>query len=85
MDTDKSNEHDSSIDPDTSYSPASETEMEQLQRTTTPAVPDDETELERVKVLPGTGGPDDVGDIEVDEDEMDTVRSEISDGGVGGK
>lgn len=83
MDTDKSNEHDSSIDPDTSYSPASDTDMEQLQDTTTPAVPDDEIDLDQVKVLPGTGGPDDVGDVEVDEEEMDEVRSEISDGGVG--
>ncbi|WP_106209648.1 hypothetical protein [Glaciihabitans tibetensis] len=30
----------------------------------------DKTPADDVKVLPGTGGPDDVGDVEVDPDEL---------------
>jgi hypothetical protein len=54
---------------DTAYSPGSETETEEKQDE-----PRDSTTLDKhdvdsdaVKTLPGTGGPDDVGDIEVDE------------------
>jgi len=56
---------------DTSYSPGSDTETKVLQQETvsTAAVGDD-IDQDAVKVLPGTGGPDDAGDIEVDEDEI---------------
>lgn len=56
MDDDKSN-----IEKDMTYTPGSEAETEALQDAATP---------EGVKVLPGTGGPDDGGDIEVDPDEL---------------
>lgn len=59
---------------DVSYSPASETETEAKQSS-------DETHSdvtdERVKTLPGTGGPDDVGEIEVDPDDLDLGGSQF--------
>lgn len=53
MDTDNDN-----ANTENSYTPASGRETEQLQQ--------EESTHEEVKVLPGTGGPDDGGDIEVD-------------------
>jgi hypothetical protein len=52
---------------DTTYSPSSdaETAIRQEDQSTT-ATADSEVDDKAVKVLPGTGGPDDVGDIEVD-------------------
>lgn len=53
---------------DTSYSPASDRETEAKQDgQRTHADPE---AAGRATVLPGTGGPDDVGDVEVDEDEL---------------
>jgi hypothetical protein len=60
MDNDKSN-----VEKDMTYSPASDTETEQLQHTTVPAIDDGDIDLDQVKVLPGTGGPDDGGDIQL--------------------
>lgn len=51
---------------DRSYSPASETETEQKQNETLADSVDDDIDPEQVQVAPGTGGPDDVGEIEVD-------------------
>jgi hypothetical protein len=48
---------------DVSYAPSSERETEEKQRDQT--VPSD-VDADAVKALPGTGGPDDGGDIEVD-------------------
>ena len=50
---------------DTSYSPASEAETRAKQDDPVPDTIDPEA-ADRVKVAPGTGGPDDPGDIEVD-------------------
>ena len=68
MDSDKTN-----LEKDTSYSPASDTDTEALQNSTVPpttGASDPEVDYDQVKVLPGTGGPDDEGDIEADPDAM---------------
>lgn len=50
---------------DLSYSPASEAETAAKQQAT--AQPrDGSIEADAVRVLPGTGGPDDAGDVEVE-------------------
>lgn len=56
-------------DKDMSYSPSSGRETEQLQESQ--ALDDQDIDASNVNLLPGTGGPDDVGDIEVDPDEID--------------
>lgn len=55
---------------DTAYSPGSETETQRKQdEGVSENVPDD-VDAGQVKVAPGTGGPDDVGDIDVDPGEI---------------
>ncbi len=57
---------------DTAYAPGSEREIEQKQDRGSalgPAV-DEDIDDSAVKTAPGTGGPDDVGEIEVDEDDL---------------
>jgi hypothetical protein len=58
-----------SDDKDTRYSPASDTDTQQLQDepTSSPALDDPEIDSSAVKVLPGTGGPDDEGDVSLPE------------------
>jgi len=53
---------------DTSYSPSSEDDMEALQRHPgqSEALDDPDIDPADVQVLPGSGGPDDQGDVEVD-------------------
>ena len=51
---------------DMSYSPASETETEQKQADPLPDTVDDDIDPDDVRAVPGTGGPDDVGDVDVD-------------------
>ncbi|MET0480467.1 MAG: hypothetical protein ABWY23_08590 [Mycetocola sp.] len=59
-------------DKDMSYSPSSGRETEELQDSPqSQALDDQDIDPENVNLLPGTGGPDDVGDIEVDPDEID--------------
>jgi hypothetical protein len=48
---------------DRSYSPSSDRETEQKQRDAVPA--------DGVKQLPGTGGPDDAGDVDIPDDHID--------------
>ncbi|MCU1636227.1 MAG: hypothetical protein JWQ68_1466 [Cryobacterium sp.] len=57
---------------DTSYSPASEDEQESRQQNprSSKATDDGDIDPDQVKLLPGTGGPDDVGDIDVDENDL---------------
>lgn len=65
----KGNDNDS-VERDTDNSPQSEDETEALQ---TADVDDSEADTSGdadVKVLPGTGGPDDSGDITVSDDEL---------------
>jgi hypothetical protein len=55
---------------DTSYSPASETETQQKQNDPLPATVDEDIDPDDVRVVPGTGGPDDAGDVDVDPDDL---------------
>jgi hypothetical protein len=64
--------HNKNLEKDMSYSPASDSETEELQDSTVPAAVDSEIDYSKVKTLPGTGGPDDGGDIEVDDGDVDT-------------
>lgn len=71
------------LDRDTAYSPGSERETRSRQRRPAssravedPAVPD-----EKVKLVPGTGGPDDSGDVEVNPDDLH-LDAEPGDGGA---
>jgi hypothetical protein len=56
-----------SDDKDTAYSPGSDTDTQRLQDapSSSPALDDPEIDASAVKVLPGTGGPDDEGDVEL--------------------
>jgi hypothetical protein len=57
---------------DMSYSPSSGRETEELQDSPqSQALDDHDIDAANVNLLPGTGGPDDVGDIEVEPDEID--------------
>jgi hypothetical protein len=53
---------------DTNESPTSETdtEVKQTESVSSSSAVDDDIDEDDVAVLPGTGGPDDVGDVEVD-------------------
>lgn len=53
---------------DTNNSPSSDRTTEELQESSadSPAFDDPDIDESAVKALPGTGGPDDEGDIEVD-------------------
>lgn len=55
---------------DTSYSPASEAETQAKQSDPVPDSLEPDV-AERVNLAPGTGGPDDPGDVDVDADEID--------------
>jgi hypothetical protein len=48
---------------DRSYSPSSDIETEQKQQ--------DDSPVDGVRQLPGTGGPDDAGDVEIPDDHID--------------
>ena len=58
---------------DTVYSPSSDAETRERQKEPDESAATDDPEIDddEVKVLPGTGGPDDVGDVEVNPDEID--------------
>jgi hypothetical protein len=57
---------------DMTYSPASGRETEERQQSSdSQAFNDEDIDADQVNLLPGTGGPDDVGDIEVDPSEID--------------
>jgi hypothetical protein len=55
---------------DTSYSPASETETQHKQHDPLPDTIDEDIDPADVNVAPGTGGPDDAGDVDVDPGEI---------------
>lgn len=55
---------------DMSYSPASETETQQKQADPVPDAVAADVDADEIRVVPGTGGPDDTGDVEVDPDEL---------------
>ncbi|BDZ47889.1 hypothetical protein GCM10025867_01300 [Frondihabitans sucicola] len=60
-------------------SPRSDTTTDDLQESPVEesAAVDDETNQDAVVTLPGTGGPDDGGDIEVDESELNLSGDSI--------
>jgi N-acetylmuramoyl-L-alanine amidase len=60
---------DEQLKKDTSYSPASERETQALQNQPTADDPAGSTDA-RIAIRPGTGGPDDPGDIEIDEAQL---------------
>ncbi|WP_231820830.1 hypothetical protein [Microbacterium resistens] len=62
---------DEALRKDMSYSPGSETETAQKQRDPLPGTVDPDIPEEDVRAVPGTGGPDDTGDVDVDPDELD--------------
>jgi hypothetical protein len=68
---------DEQVKRDTAYSPASdrETELRQQDPAESAATEDASIDDADVKVLPGTGGPDDSGDVDVDEDELNMPRN----------
>lgn len=55
---------------DISYSPASESETERKQEDPLPDTVDDDIDPDDVRAVPGTGGPDDVGDVDVEADDL---------------
>ena len=55
---------------DTSESPGSEAETAAKQDDPMPVSIDDDIDRSPIRAVPGTGGPDDFGDIEVDEDDL---------------
>ncbi len=63
---------DEQLEKDTAYSPGSETETQAKQETGTARVDevdghlDGDIDTDKVNVRPGTGGPDDVGDIDAE-------------------
>ncbi|WP_205789253.1 hypothetical protein [Microbacterium sp. CPCC 204701] len=59
-----------SLRKDTSYSPASETETQEKQRNAVPDTVDADIDPDDVRAVPGTGGPDDTGDVDVDPGEL---------------
>lgn len=60
---------------DRSYSPASETEIEQRQKSPSQSPATDDLEnANAIETLPGTGGPDDNGSVDVPEEELNVPR-----------
>jgi hypothetical protein len=55
---------------DVSSSPGSEDETAAKQRDPLPDSLDDDIDATRIRAVPGTGGPDDAGDVELDPDEI---------------
>ncbi|MBW9093009.1 hypothetical protein JNB62_04880 [Microbacterium jejuense] len=60
---------------DMSYSPASESETSQKQADPLPDALDGDVDPDDVRVTPGTGGPDDEGDVAVDPDDLNLPTS----------
>lgn len=60
-----------SVRRDTAYAPGSEAETEQKQENPIPDSIDDDIDTDDVRAVPGTGGPDDVGDVDVDPDDLE--------------
>ena len=60
-----SSEHEA-VARDTTYSPGSETETQHKQQEPLPDTVDADIDPDDVQVVPGTGGPDDSGDVDVD-------------------
>ncbi|HEV7957548.1 MAG: hypothetical protein JWL94_1754 [Microbacteriaceae bacterium] len=69
-----------SLEKDTHYSPRSDTDTGAKQDasvSSSAAMQDDDVDASQVDVLPGTGGPDDVGDVDVDESDLNLSGDSI--------
>ncbi|WP_439593767.1 hypothetical protein [Microbacterium sp.] len=55
---------------DMTYSPASETETQQKQTDPVPDSIDEDIDRDAIRTVPGTGGPDDTGDVDVDPEDL---------------
>ena len=55
---------------DVSESPGSERETAAKQRDPLPDTLDDDLDTSQVRAVPGTGGPDDAGDVDIDPGEL---------------
>lgn len=64
--TDTAHSQNDQVDQDTAYSPGSETETQQKQGERVSDEVAGDVDESQVQVAPGTGGPDDVGEVEVD-------------------
>lgn len=64
--TDTAHSQNDQVDQDTAYSPGSETETQQKQVEHVSDEVAGDVDESQVQVAPGTGGPDDVGEVEVD-------------------
>jgi hypothetical protein len=60
-----------SVRKDMTYSPGSEAETQHKQDDPLPDTIDRDIDADDVRAVPGTGGPDDVGDVDVDADDLD--------------
>ncbi|WP_205647473.1 hypothetical protein [Agromyces badenianii] len=60
---------------DVAYSPASEAETAAKQDDGDPTDLDPDIDPDDVRAVPGTGGPDDEGDVDVDPDDLNMPRS----------
>lgn len=60
-----------SVRKDMTYSPSSEAETKQKQHDPLPSTIESDIDTEGVRAVPGTGGPDDVGDVEVEPEDLD--------------
>lgn len=74
----QSGNDDDTVQKDVSYSPASGRETEESQATprSSPHLDDPDIDAGAVNSLPGEGGPDDAGDIDVDDE---AIRASIAD------
>jgi hypothetical protein len=63
---------------DVAYSPASETETEHKQADPLPDTLDDDIDTDAIRVVPGTGGPDDTGDVEIDAADDEAPRLQVA-------
>jgi hypothetical protein len=62
---------DDSVRKDMTYSPSSEAETQQKQDDPLPSTIDGDIDPGGVRAVPGTGGPDDVGDVDVEPEDLD--------------
>jgi hypothetical protein len=59
---------------DVSYSPASERETEERQKSPRQSAATDDVDQDAVETLPGTGGPDDNGEVVVPDADLNIPR-----------
>jgi hypothetical protein len=60
-----------SVRKDMTYSPSSEAETQQKQDDPLPSTIDSDIDPDGVRAVPGTGGPDDVGDVDVEPEDLE--------------